>query len=124
MNKTEAASSTTEELVEAYRRAAAAHRQASAARDGDHKTVNRHHDAVATIYRELRSRGLSAQLALVPLMQDANVGVRCWAAAHGLEFAPERAEPVLGELAADETLLGLVAQTTLEVWRDGQLKFP
>jgi hypothetical protein len=122
MSRTDVASSTIEELVEAYRRAAAAHGQATS--DGDHRAANRHHDVIAKIYRELRSRGPSAQSALVPLIHDANDGVRSWAAAHALEFAPERAEPVLEKLAAGSGLVGFAAEMTLEMWRKGELKFP
>lgn len=52
------------------------------------------------------------------------MSVRVWAAAHALEFAPERGEPVLSHVAAEKGILSFNARMTLEVWRAGDLRFP
>jgi hypothetical protein len=122
MNLTDVPGSSVEQLTAAYQRAASAHGQATAA--GDHEAANRHHDLVAAIYRELRSRGLLAQKALLPLMQDPDDAVRSWAASHALEFSPEQAEPVLIALAESRGISAFNAKMTLREWRKGNLSFP
>jgi hypothetical protein len=109
-------------LLARYAEAAAAHRAAVDA--ADHRLANRHHDEVAAVYRELRRRGEAAQRELLPLLRHADPGVRAWAAAHALEFAPIEGEPVLTELAEVPKALGMSATMTLREWRAGRLRFP
>lgn len=111
------------QLVRRYSIAAAAH--GAAKESGSYKKANKQHDIIAGIYRELRARGLEAQLALLDLLDDPNPSVRGWAAAHALEFAPARGELVLRELARRMPgLIGLGAEMTLREWRKGALRFP
>lgn len=111
-----------QEIVDVYVAAAAKHGRATEA--GDYKAANEAHDVIAPGYRELRSRGVEAQRALLPLLEHPDPGVRGWAAAHGLEFAPNQAEPTLEDLADGGSIGGSSAKMTLEVWRKGDLKFP
>ena len=66
---------------------------------------------IAAVYRELRTR--ESESALSDRLNSEDPGVRVWAGAHALEFAPERGEPTLGELAELPGLLGFTAETTL-----------
>ena len=111
-----------QEIVDVYVAAAAKHGRATEA--GDHEAANAAHDVIAPAYRELRSRGIDAQRALLPLLQHPDPSVRGWAAAHGLEFAPDQAEPALEALADLGGIGGLDAKMTLSVWRKGDLRFP
>jgi hypothetical protein len=111
-----------QEIVDVYVVAAAKHARATEA--GDYKAANEAHDVIAPGYRELRTRGLQAQRALLPLLEHPDPGVRGWAAAHGLEFAPDQAEPTLEALAGVDGLGGSSAKMTLQVWRKGDLNFP
>jgi hypothetical protein len=111
-------SKSNEELVRLYERAAHDHRQATDAEAG-----NKAAHLVALIYRELRKRGLAAQSLLLPLLDAPDFGVRGWAGAHALEFAPEKGEPVLEALSNEPRSLGFSARMTLKVWREGTLKF-
>jgi hypothetical protein len=123
MNKrSEVESKSSEELIRLYEKAAHDHRQATDS--GDPKTGNKAADVVAAIYHELRNRGLAAQSLLLPLLNRSDSGVRAWTAAHALEFAPEKGEPVLEALSNEPRLLGFSAKMTLKVWREGRLKFP
>lgn len=115
-------SKSNEELIRLYEKAAHDHRQATDR--GEPKAGNKAADLVATIYHELRKRGPAAQSLLLPLLETADSGVRGWAAAHALEFAPEKGEPVLEALSNEPRLLGFSAKTTLKVWKEGNLKFP
>jgi hypothetical protein len=57
-------------------------------------------------------------------MQDPDVAVRSWTASHGLEFAPEQAEPVPVALADGPGMSAFTAKMTLREWRKGNLRFP
>jgi hypothetical protein len=122
MNLTDVSSASLEQLIDAYRHAASAHCAATVA--GDHENANREHDVLAAVYRELRARGISAQMALLPLLGGLDDGVRGWAAAHSLEFAPKQAEPVLTAIAEKGGISAFNAKMTLREWRKGTLSFP
>jgi hypothetical protein len=109
-------------VLRLYTDAAAAHGEASD--NGDYKTGNEQHKIIETVYRELRTRGPDAQLALLPLLAHVDSNVRCWAAAHALEFAPAEGEAALNELSLQGGLIGFGAETTLKEWRKGALRFP
>ena len=114
---------TTEDLVQAYREAAA--QQWSAIASGKKKAAQSSSVAVVRIYSELRQRGVNAQGMLLTLLHDIDPGVRVWAASHAMEFAPDKGEPVLRELAEQPRgLTGLIAEHALRQWRDGTLFFP
>ncbi len=109
-------------LVTMYREAALRH--GAATEQGDQRRANRHHDEIACIYRELRSRGDQARSALLPLLDDIEEHVRAWAGAHALEFAPERAVKMLQRLAQRPGLVGFNAAMILQEWQSGSLRFP
>ena len=60
----------------------------------------------------------------MPLLESDNPNVRGWAAAHALEFAPEKAVSVLEASLADPAPHGFNAKMTLIEWRAGRLRFP
>ena len=109
------------ELVELY--ADAALRHGKARFGSDPSAGNADADRIAAIYRALRLRG--AEFALLPLLEDPDDGVRGWAAAHALEFAPADGEPVLERLAdsPEAGLVGFSAEVTLREWHEGRLHF-
>lgn len=108
-------------LVTEYALAAAAHGEAT--RAGDSARSNRSYNELAAIYRSLRERGEREQL--LPLLESDDPAVRSWAAAHALEFSPERAVSVLNALALNPpSPESLNAQMTLQEWKRGRLRFP
>jgi hypothetical protein len=120
---TDLATATTESLLQEYVREAARHGEAT--EGADKRSANAAADAVAAIYRELRRRGPEAQSTLLVLLDHPDPGVRSWAGAHALEFAPDEGLPVLEQLARENKgLIGFGAETTIEVWRSGELVFP
>src|SRR4051812_29117415 len=80
----------TDDLVNRY--AEAAQRHGEAAGRGD-RPANSEADLIAVIYGELRKR--ESESALLDLLDSEDPGLRAWAGAHALEFAPERGEPIL-----------------------------
>jgi len=111
-----------EALVETYRIAASDHGRASAS--GDYRAGNRAYKRLALAYRTLRERGPGSQAKLLHLLQDGDVGVQGWAAAHALEFSPAAGEAVLIELTAQPGHVAFSAKMTLQEWRAGRLRFP
>ncbi len=110
-------------LVEQYAEAAAAHGRATGT--GDYKTANAAHETLASVYRELRRRGMEAQLALLPLLEHEDLGVQAWAGAHALEFAPGEGEQALARISEiPKSLVSFSAKMALRQWRDGKLRFP
>jgi hypothetical protein len=110
------------ELVRLYEEAASQHRKGI--EEGTPKVANRAANGVAAAYRELRRRGGNTRDALLPLLLSDDPGVQGWAAAHALEFAPERGRAVLEFLAQKEGSIGFSALMTLKVWHEGTLRFP
>jgi hypothetical protein len=112
-----------ESLVRQYVEAARAHGRATEA--SEYTKANEAHEVIATVYRELRRIGTDAQLALLPLLEDNDVGVRLWASSHALEFSPSDGERVLSALEKmPRSFVGLSAKITLQQWRQGKLRFP
>jgi hypothetical protein len=120
MTKNRASTASVTELLDAYRDAAARHGEAT--EKGDYKVANKMADIVATVYAELRRRG--AREELLPLLADEAPGVRLWVGSHALEFAPQEGKRVLTSLTEVGRLLGMSAETTLNEWRAGRLRFP
>jgi hypothetical protein len=84
-----------DELIARYTRAASSHGEAMLGADAS--TENADADEIASVYRELRRRG--SESSLLVLLDTSDLGVRAWAAARAMEFAPEEGEPVLTALA-------------------------
>lgn len=84
----------------------------------DHKKANRLHSRIMKVHRELLALGPDARSGLLGLLEHPDMSVRCWAASQSLEFAPERAEPVLRQLATEGPLpFNMSAETVLMGWR-------
>ena len=112
---------TISELVGRYMEAASKHGQATLGPDAS--LGNADADEIASIHRELRSRGRVGRL--LGLLQYPDPGVRFGSASHTLEIEPDEAEPVLIALATspDAGLIGFSASVTLTEWREGRLDF-
>ena len=86
----------------------------------DATKANRLHSRIMKLHRDLLSLGPNAQSAFLELLEHSDMAVRCWAASQSLDVAPERAEAVLREIAAEGPLpLKVNARTVLMGWRSG-----
>ena len=74
---------------------------------------------LSAIHLELRRRGNTALLALVPFLASSDGSLRLWAASHLLP--DPQAETVLEEIAAGRGLDSVTAKYTLGEWRAGRL---
>jgi hypothetical protein len=81
---------------------------------------NLHFDRSVDAYRELRSRGPEAQRLLLSLLEHENPSVRADAACYALEFAPERALPVLTAMEDLPGNVGAKVVLFLDGWRSGR----
>lgn len=87
--------------------------------------ANRAARRLASIYCELRSRGLSDLHLLSHLLGHQHEAVRLWAAAYGLGFNAEASEHVLEALAIGApSAIRASASMTLFEWREGRLSLP
>jgi hypothetical protein len=111
-----------DQLLARYQRAASRHGEATLSTDAS--SGNADANTVAEVYRELRRRG--SETTLLVLLESSDLGVRAWAAAHAMAFAPAEGEPVLTALAesGESGLIGFGAEMTLDEWRKGRLRFP
>jgi hypothetical protein len=110
-----------DQLVEMVRTTSAERMRAIYA--GKPKDGNRMFDLLVAIHKELRARGVEAQRQLLVLLDDPDLGTRCWAATAVMEFAPREGERVLADLARTAGgLVGASAEWALEEWKAGTLK--
>jgi hypothetical protein len=110
-------------LISRYALAAAMHGHAT--EKGDFVAGNQAHETVASVYRELRRRGITAQRVLLPLLVHHEPGVRGWAASHALEFAATEGEAVLIAMSdVPKSKVSFSARMTLREWRAGRPRFP
>jgi len=110
-----------EQLIEETKQLSAQRMRAIYA--GKPKDGNRIFDLLVAIHRELRARGVEAQRQLLVLLDDPDLGTRCWAATAVMEFAPREGERVLADLARNAGgLIGFSAEWALEEWKAGTLK--
>jgi hypothetical protein len=115
-------SNSVEELVAEYRHSAIEHGAATAV--GDHRKTNRHHDRLMAAVRGLREQGGTGTGALLPLLDDEDRSVRCWAATHCLRIDEDRARGTLEQLAAQPGIFAFNAQVVLSEWEKGTLDIP
>lgn len=108
-------------LVLMYENAAREHGNLTVAPD----RANEAYQLVTNIVRELRRRGVEAQRALRPLLENGDLNVCVMAASHALEFAPSDGEGALERIAGGPRgVARLNAEMTLLQWRKGALRFP
>jgi hypothetical protein len=111
-----------DKILNEYAKVAIIHREAS--KTGDYKKANSAYEIIAGIYRKLRSEGIDSQKIILNLLSHSEIAVRCWAAAHALDFDPEKGIPVLESIAKDNGFFRTNAIYTLKEYRKGTLKFP
>lgn len=104
----------TQELIEAYAKAASLHGLATSA--GNATRANDSYDTILGIYAELRKRGEDDVRQLRPLLRSDDAGVRAWSAIHLLKVVPSEAVPVLEAVASGRGLVAFSARMSLEKW--------
>lgn len=110
---------TIEGLIEKYRRSTLAY---FAACDDDAFAKQKTYGLrVKQIVEDLDSFGTDGRLALIPLLDDADQGIRTFAAADVLKVAPERAIAVLEEIRKSPTYFPrLAAERFLDSYAEGK----
>ena len=104
------------ELLENYRQAALG----TAATDSG--AANRWAAQLLLCRNALRETA-EGRAGLLSLVRDVEPSVRCWAAAHCLQWAPEVAKPTLEALRDSEGPFGFDAAMTLREYEKGRLSF-
>ena len=88
----------------------------------DPKTANKHQRQMHAAYKKLRV-AQDGRVAISALMSDPSAHVRCWAAAHALEWNVEAAKSALLSLQNSGGPCSFDAEMTLEAFNKGQLSF-
>ena len=104
-------------LRDRYRQCAIAMDEAT-----DPDEANRFHDECHSSYRVLRETD-EGRKAIMSLMSDPDRSVQCSAAAHSLQWWPDRARAVLEALGASGGVCSFEAKTVLEEFDKGSLTF-
>lgn len=106
-----------EELVRDYREAAV---KTDTTRNP--RQQHRWFDRLHKTYKALRSSEQGRQR-LVELLDDGDMSVRCWAAAHSLDYVSERARRILEIIRDDNGPCSMSAKYTLIEYDAGRLTF-
>jgi hypothetical protein len=88
----------------------------------DPKKANRHQAEMHGCYEVLRETEAGRE-AIIALMNDSEPSVRCWAAAHSLQWKPDLARRVLEALRDSKGPYSVTAEMTLKEYEKGQLTF-
>lgn len=104
-------------IIRRYRQGAIANSDIS-----DPKNANKGAKQLHACYRILRESE-EGRDALIALMEDQEPSVRCWAAAHCLQWRPGSARPVLEALRDSKEHYSITAEMTLEEYDKGCLTF-
>ena len=86
------------------------------------KKANKHAAALHACYKVLRETA-EGRDSIIALMGDEESSVRCWAAAHSLQWKPDSARRVLEALRDSKGPYSITAETTLEEYDKGRLTF-
>ena len=107
-------------LIDDYKSAAEAHGEGT--KEGNSKKANKAYKDLNKVLAELIAQGEDS--ALLGLLDDPNVWVQLWAAAHTLEVDEQQARAKLQSIVdAAIPIACLDARYTLQGWDSGDLKF-
>lgn len=98
----------------------AALKHTEATEQGDYKSANKSYDKIIKAIDFLRSE--DQVKALLNFFQHNSEGVRGWAATYLLPIEEGEAIKVLEEIAKGPGIRALAAETTLNEWKNGNLK--
>ena len=101
---------------------AAASDYESALCSGDSRKANKAFARVESTYLSMKSEAKWDE-ALRPLLNHPKEGVRLCAAAHLINYREDEAKAALLKIIANKSLVGLVAELTLDRWKAGDLKY-
>lgn len=87
--------------------------------NGDSKLANKIHKKLHKLYDEAK---LSDQISIFSeFLENENENVRLWSAIFTINYNPEISKKALSKLSKSETIVGLSAKTTIELWKKGLL---
>lgn len=114
-----------ESVLEQYRNAANLH--GKALQDGDKKTANKQYAVLKKLYQFIQKENIESET-LQELINDENIHVQAWAAAHclSLNIHVEKSTQILETLSkrSDIGIARLNAEMILESWKNkGILKY-
>jgi hypothetical protein len=99
----------------------AATRHAEATEQGDYKVGNKCYDKIVKVVAFLKNENAIDNL--LCLLSNPSIGARLWAASYLLPTHEKEGVEILEEIEKRTDIHSLTAETTLNEWRKGKLKF-
>ena len=97
-------------------------RAAEGTSNPDPHEANQWHDEMHAAYKALRESE-AGRMGIASLMSHEDPHVRCWAAAHSLQWQPESARIVLEKLRDDGGPCAFDAEMTIDEYDKGRLSY-
>lgn len=95
--------------------------QVEATENGNYRTGNKNYDKIVTAFSFLKSQNSIDRLS--QYLNHQHIGPRLWSAYYTLPIDEKKAINVLKELTKHPGIIALTAETTVEEWKKGKLKF-
>ncbi len=95
--------------------------QAEATEKGNYKLANKYYNKIVSA--TLLLKNTNSLTLLTDLMTDYSIGVRLWSACYLLPINEKESISVLEKIAKEPNIHALTADTTINEWEKGNLKF-
>lgn len=95
--------------------------QVESSENGDYKTGNKNYNKIVKAVSFLKN--LNSINSLFQFLDHKHPGPRIWSAYYTLPIDEKNAVKVLKELSNQPGIISLIAKTTLDEWKKGNLKF-
>ena len=92
-----------------------------ATKNGDYKTGNKCHSRIMQAIAFLKSENAIGNLK--DYLSHPDVGVRLWSASFWLPIDEEEGINILQDISNGSGIISLMAETTIQEWKKGNLKF-
>ncbi len=96
-------------------------KQVEATEIGDYKNGNKNYDKIIKVISFLKTE--NSIESLLQYLSHSSIGVRLWSACYILPINEKMAIKVLENITKEEGIISLTAETTLNEWKKGNLKF-
>lgn len=110
-----------DEILERYKKYGADYE--AAIQSGNSALSDKAVSAMEELFLALKDRSEPALDKLEELLEFPSEGVRLWSASHLINYREEAAKRTLDALKTSNSILGLVAEITLDKWSNGLIKY-
>lgn len=91
--------------------------------DGDSRAADCAFKKVEACFNRMKENEKNWRKFLLGLLDHENESVRLWASSHLLNYHPKKAVASLKDLISSDSLIGMVAEISLDRWNKGELQY-